>query len=559
MLNLTADAKYIIRLADGFGLASRSNEELDFRIIPDEKPHVTISSPARDLLLLHGESVSIEASARDNFGLRELNLLARRGRLGDQASPATFESAWKSPTTQPLATGGPKVKELAGKTMLNVDELGLVPGDVLEYKAASADFAGQPAARASESSVYRIVVLSDEQHLATTLNALRDVKLALLKLAAREKAESANAARLAGKAKADSITDEARLAQERQNEVGRDTEKLAREIESIVAEVSRNPSASPEMMSSLEQLARAVRAVADEPISKASDKMGEAADDKQKAEQSSRMSEAKEHTDEATRRLEGLAKVAEQTAGAGQMASLAAQAARLAAWQRNLKEATKPVAARTLGKSPADLTPEERKAVEELARSEKVIQEGIDKLAKGAADAANKLANSDPSAAAQAGEAAGKIESGRMSDRAGEISKSMSENVLLNKLPDQELLAKDLADLAKSMTRPANEDAGEAIVKQIEQFIKRQTDINKTATILPDKAAPDKLASLGDKQAELARDVSEQAAAIELLAQELEGFDSKTAAKLTAATRQMNPAASAFYDARRADGLAHGE
>ena len=565
MLQLAADAKYAIRLADGFGLVSRASEELDFRIAPDEKPHVAINSPARDLLLLHGEAVVVEASARDNFGLRDLGLQTRRGKLGDQNSPPTFEAGWNS-NSKPLslAAGGPRLKDLAGKVELNVDALGLVPGEVLEYKASAADFAGPAAERTSESSTYRIVVLSDEQHLAMTLTAMRDVKLALLKLAAREKAESANAARLAGKAKADSVTDEAHLAQERQNDIGRDTEKLAKEIESVAAEISRNPSASPEMMASLEQLSRAVRNVADEPISKASDKMGEAADSKQegekkKAEQSSAMAGAKEHTDEAVRRLEGLAKAAEQAAGAGQMSSLAAQAAKLAAWQRNLKEATKSVAAKTVGKSLSDLTPEERKAIEDLAKAEKVIQEGIDKLAKDAAEAANKLANTDPAAAAQAGEAAGKIESAKMADRAGDISKSLGQNVLLTKLPDQDALAKELADLAKSMTRPANEDAGEAIVKQIEQFIKRQTDINKTAAGLPDKGAADKLSTLGDKQTDLARDVSEQASAIELLAQELDGFDSKTAAKLNEAAREMTPGASDFYDARRAEGLVHGE
>ncbi|MDD4889236.1 MAG: hypothetical protein PHU85_04845 [Phycisphaerae bacterium] len=560
--------EYVVRLTDGFGLTSRTPDSVVIKLVADQPPTVTIAKPARDLLVLPGESVTVEAAARDDFGLRELSLATRQGRIAEDGKGVTYEDRWHS---QLLKAGDPKTRELAGGTVLNIGQFGLRAGDILVYKAASSDYAGKPELRTRESATYRIVVMSESAHLAIVLSNLKNVQIDLLRLAARQRIEAAAAGKLAGKADREPVNIDARDAQERQKDLIRQADKIARDIESAATEMTRNPSASPKILAEMEKLGRSVRAVGEEPMTDAANKEGEAADNKKpdatkKPEQAAALTAAKEHGEEAARRLEALAKAVEKTAAQGQMERLAAAAELLAAQQRNLKESTTPVGKMTLGTGKEQLPTTQRDALEKLAQRERDIKNDIDDLARELAKAAAKLADSSPSDAGKADKAAQDMESGKMSPQADEIAKNMNNNQLGTSLDDQQDLARKLADLAKRLRSEDNKDekqeAGEQIIKEIDKFIARQRDINAgTESAIARGGKPDaKVANdLGGRQSDLGRDVSEQSAAIRMLVAELENFTSQTALKLDAAAREMRPGAIRLYDSEFPEGLDHGK
>ncbi len=497
-----------------------------------------------------------------DFGLRELLMHTRVGRSAKEGDAMLFEQRWVASQVQ---NGGPSARELSGGLTLAAASLGLRPGDVLEYKAAAADFADDAFLRTSESEVFRVVVISELEHLNRVLSKLRGIQIELLRLAAKQRVEAVGAGQLAEKAPSEPIEQPARDAEARERDLARSTDKTAGDVEEILAEMARNPAASAEVLADMERLGRAVRAVADEPMEQAAEKMGEASENRSPAEQKGAeqarsMKEAQKLGDEAARQLERLAAAVEAMQTRGQMDKLAAAAELLAARQRDLKEATQPVAVKTVGTPKEDLSDELKKAIENLAGEEGSIKEGIDALDKEIRSAATKMSDTNPSAAAQAEQASGQMDSDKLSEKAAAIAQAMKENVLFSKLADQEELARKLAELAKRLRDGQEQEAGEQVIKEIEKFIARQKQIIRGVGAAIAKARDAKTGpALGQEQAALERDVSEQAAAILLLARELAGFESLTAVKLEAAADEMRPGANELYLSRLPEGLAHAE
>ncbi|MFP4057111.1 MAG: hypothetical protein ACLF0G_09610 [Candidatus Brocadiia bacterium] len=542
-----------LELRDGFGLRSRGPASLFLAVVPDGPPRVSVTRPARDLMVLPGERVAVEAVAEDEFGLRRLVL---RRRIVESRGDEERISRWQS---RVLETGGRTVRQLAGTAELVLADLGLRPGDALEYKAQASDFAGEAVMRRAYSRTYRISVLSEAEHLESVMGRLREIELALRQRASIQKTQAEDAGELAQAAQARSVAEAARHAERRERQEMRSTREVARQLERLLPELARNPSAPVSLMSELARLAQGVRSVAAGQMASAADQLGQAAQAAQ-GSQSAPLRNASQQAGEAGRRLEQLSRLLESLQRRGLLERLATDAERLAARQREVSDTTVPLGLQTAGTDPEELDEEQRRRLQRLSRSERSIGEGVRKLSQELRRAAGSLGFSNPLDAATAEQADSQLDAKDLGEQTEGIARDMEQNTLFRTVPRQEDVAERLEDVARTLRRGLDMDPLEAMVKELEEFIKRQTAINgdiEGATA--EKAEAPGPHRLAEKQGDLGRDVAEQASALHWLAREIQGFESRTAAILDAASAEMRRGTTDLFRAALSQGLAHGE
>ncbi len=124
-LRLTAEDGYRFELLgrDGRYLEASLGYRID--LLDDLGPTVIIRTPGRDAQATAVEEVFVEAEATDDFGVRSLELVYRVNG-GEE-------------TVVPLHRGGRRLVEASGGHTLFLEEMGLVPGDVIAYYARATD------------------------------------------------------------------------------------------------------------------------------------------------------------------------------------------------------------------------------------------------------------------------------------------------------------------------------------------------------------------------------------------------------------------------------------
>jgi len=552
-----ASAEYSIALKDGFGLACRTPDSVFIKVTPDAVPQVAVKEPARDLMILPGERVEVAVEARDEFGLRNLALCQRKVKAGPGGAVGE-PGPWER---RVLADGGIRTKSLAAKAELDIVAMHLAPGDAIEYMAEASDYAGSELQRRGASRIYRVTLMSEAEHLEAVLNRLRDFQTELLRRAAEQKAEAIRAADLATKAEKATVSDAALEAKDREAALARSTEQLARKVESLIPEMARLESMPADVLSELERLGRGVSSVAAGPMAAASASLGQAAEAKA-GEQSPAVRQAEQSEKEAADRLERLARAAERFQRMALLEKLAADAERLAARQRELKEAASVVAPKTVARSPETLEKPLKGALERLGDGEQAVKDGIENLADNIERAAGALGFSSPSDAETARDAGALLENDKTAEKAKDLAGLMERNVLFSTLPVHDQIASTLTEVAKTLRRKTDDsgDPMEAIAREIEEFKRRQREINdRTEDAIKQSVAATLATPQGDKQTALGRDVSEQAAALGWLAQEIEGFESATAGRLSGAADEMRAGAADLYATQFPPGLEHGK
>jgi len=124
-LVLSHDDSYRLTIADRDGLAAVDGTEYFIRLMDDRPPDVRIMRPAGDQQITPLEEVAIEARAEDDYGIASLELVYSVP--GGQTRVVPFGR-----------TSGTDVVQI-GAHVLEAEELGVRPGDVITYYARARD------------------------------------------------------------------------------------------------------------------------------------------------------------------------------------------------------------------------------------------------------------------------------------------------------------------------------------------------------------------------------------------------------------------------------------
>ncbi len=542
-----ASGRCAIALSDGFGLKSKSADGLALKVVADEVPRVVIERPGRDLFALPHQRLTVEATAEDEFGIRALTIAFRSLRGGEP-------ERWKA---QLLAEGGPDKPRLRGQWGVDLEQFGLSPGQVLEYRAEAADFAGEALFRRGRSRTFRVTILSEMEHLEMVMRQMREMAVELLRRAAAQNAQASEAGRLAEAAAERAVGEEARRARDRQLNELRRAAQLSRRLKALTPQLAQNPATPERTLAAMERVSRALTSVANGSMRNAANQFGQAATSNTPIPM---LRGAGNEASEAARQLEHLARVVEGLARGGILERLASKADAIAARQRGLRENLLPIARKSLGADPSSLSKDERGKLERLASAQEAVGKDIEELSREIARAAGELAFSSTADAATASKAHEKLKNDKVAERAERVARRLKENALFSQLPEQEGVAHSLNEVADILRQRVGSEQLDALARELEEFIRRQKEVNSAIdlAIKKDEKAL-RPPQLGTRQSDLQRDVLEQAAALFWLARELAGFRSRTANLLEAAGKEMGLGASALFQRDLPTGLDHGK
>ena len=155
-LALREPGSYTLRLTDEAGKHNTFAEAYEITPLEDERPRLTLTAPQRDVRPNAVEEVLVAAEAEDDFGLKEVQLKYAVNGAEEQAVRLMEKDAARP-------------NEAVGQHRFFLEELDLVPGDVISYYVEASDHA--PGATPEATDMYFIEVRPFDQRFTQVNNA----------------------------------------------------------------------------------------------------------------------------------------------------------------------------------------------------------------------------------------------------------------------------------------------------------------------------------------------------------------------------------------------------
>lgn len=147
---LTEPVAFAVAVRDTEGLAGTETRSGRFNVLPDERPRLFVLEPGRDAVATPFFKVPVRTQASDDYGVTRVVWL--RGLNRSIERPFSMPIELKS---------GPQSVEAKGE--LDLEKLGVLPGDVIEYYFEAVDnWPGGP--HVTLSKLYRLQVISLEEY-----------------------------------------------------------------------------------------------------------------------------------------------------------------------------------------------------------------------------------------------------------------------------------------------------------------------------------------------------------------------------------------------------------
>ena len=150
------DGTYVVDAQDGEGRKVENPTEYVVRSIPDSPPEVVVTLPGRDLEVMALEEVTIDASAKDDYGLTTFTLNYSVAGSAEQ----------QVPFLEARQTGVPTAVD--GRTTIYLEDLQLAPGDFVTYYLTAADNNGIGGPSEVISDIYFLEVIRTDAEFRRT-------------------------------------------------------------------------------------------------------------------------------------------------------------------------------------------------------------------------------------------------------------------------------------------------------------------------------------------------------------------------------------------------------
>jgi hypothetical protein len=146
-LPIRADGSYRVALNDVDGLANPGETEYFIRMLNDRPPDVRVMRPGGDKQVTPLEEVEIEVRAEDDFGVSNLELV--------------FQVPGQKDTVIPFPTN--RAVTASGQHMIQLESLGVRPGDFVSYYARARDVGRGRQATEARSDIFFLEVKPFEE------------------------------------------------------------------------------------------------------------------------------------------------------------------------------------------------------------------------------------------------------------------------------------------------------------------------------------------------------------------------------------------------------------
>jgi hypothetical protein len=399
--------RFKIRAKDLDGFQNDALEEFALRVDRDQKPSVQIELPRRNEERTAVSRVPLQAVVEDDFGFQFVRLSVKRlNRL---------EQSWDIPL---FADGKPadgvawtRVEGSGERQRYRVNYVWLLsklkdlqPGDVLEYHLLVQDNFELDGKRhdPAASDKLRITIISQSELIDRVSDELRQVREQVAQVQRGQERTRNETATLREETKDKSEFDPAdRAAAERvtqqQSSTASATRQLAQRVEAARQRLEENESPAEDLKNLAGDVRDRLNRAAENPMKRATQELSRAAAPEQPREpRNQALDNAQEQQRQASEELKG---AMESMSSIGSLASAIEEFNQIANEQRQTSEQTQEAGKSSVGKKPEQLTPEERKKIEDAARRQEQLADRTEQAVQKLEDMAKQMEQSDPAAA----------------------------------------------------------------------------------------------------------------------------------------------------------------
>jgi len=507
--------RFRVQATDTDGFTNTGLEEYEIVVKPDQLPTVMIESPRKNVDRTPDAYLPLQVLAEDDFGIDSLRLLVDRIAVApDPKDPNAVRPGAKKHWEIPLknwtridGTGERQRFRLNWDWDLKAALGDLKPGDVLEYCVEVRDnyriepkdqLAGAPQAPLTHppqfSSKLRVNIISQDEMTIRITDEIRGLA---------QKTKTVHDSQVSNQNETKSLQQDTkdkpalskgdRAALEgmtsRQSAMVSQTKGLSNQLEDVQRELKENNVKNEELNSIAKEAKQDLDTAAEKPMTDAANQLNQAAQSKpnpanpQQSQQdrNQALNKSDQSQGEAAQKLEDAMQKMDKV---GNLSTAIKEIQKILDKQVELKNRLKEVGKETLGKKAEELTPEQRKKLDDIAREQKDLADKMDKAVAQMNKMGDQMSKSDPQSSQAMKDAAQQAQSQQISPQQRGAAQQAQQNqqaqaqnaqqqaqigieVVLNTLKDAE--RRKLEQLAKLL-----DDA----VKSIQDLVRRQAGHN---------------------------------------------------------------------------------
>jgi hypothetical protein len=489
-VNATESFRFRLHATDVDGFTNTAAEEFECVVKPDQLPTVVIEKPRADEDRTAVSVIPLQALAEDDFGIQELTLSVDRVSTKTHWDiPLVRDAAAVDGTQWAAVDSTNELQRFRANYAWDLSQLKdahLQPGDTLEYGVIVKDNfqlngATHPAVA---SGKMRIVIISQEElttKVIDGLTAAAEQAKALKQSQETTQQQTSNLSReIAAKPQMDEADKSAaEQLSAQQSNIASQTKSLGQTLADLQSRMEQNKSENQELKSTVREVGDLLNSTAENSMKNAAGALDVIRNPADKADRDKAIQDAQTNQAAST---DALQRALDRMGNVGSLSKAMQNIQQMLAAQQKLSADTAAAGKSTLGQSRDQLTPQQRKKLDDLSQQQKDLATRSAQMLKDMARDASKLAKSDPVAAAamkQAAETAkaenvagnqdnaSKAVQQNQQSEAGEAQKQAEEGMskMLNDLHQAEKqklqeLAEKLADLQQQLALLIGQQAG---------------------------------------------------------------------------------------------------
>jgi hypothetical protein len=414
LLDATESVRFHLHATDTDGLKNTAAEEYELVVRPDQNPTVVIENPRRNEDRTPQAVIPLQAVAEDDFGITSLVLVVDR--MGDKKH-------WEIPLVQKSqAVAGTQWSRLDGASDLlrfranyswdlsALADAQLKPGDVLEYYAVVKDnYVLNNALHAPvPSGKLRLTIISQEEFtnkIVDQLNTVAEQVTTIKQTQTTTQKQTTGLAReIAGKPALDNADKTAadRLSAQ-QSTIASQTKSVAGKLAEIQQQMAENKSTNSDLKDTARDVGNLLNSAAENSMKNAA---GDISDSKQQPSKDDRDQKFSDAQSDQTKAVETLQKALERMGNIGSLSRTIESIRAILAEQQAVSAKTAELGKNNLGKTPDQMSPDDRAKLNDLAKQQADLGNRTAKAVEDMSKAAEKLTKSDPAASKAMSQAA---------------------------------------------------------------------------------------------------------------------------------------------------------
>lgn len=496
---------------DGFSLSSLSEYEVAVR--PDQSPAIQIDLPRRSEDRTTTAVVPLEATAEDDFAVRDVALHVRR--LGDgrewhiplvNGSRAEVGTDWAEANSAPdrVRMRMRHLWELSSLTSPAQGGGELKPGDILEYYLSAQDNyrretpAGVLVHPPATSSRLRITLISQEDLAARAVEELRTTGDQIGQLRLAQQRTGNETQELTDGSRGKESLDEGQKAQakrlgEQQSTLASQGKQLSAKVGELMNRLAENRAEAKDLAQTAQDVKDLLDRASEGTMKDASAELGKAREaDRENREKA--LDEAREHQKQGEKLL---GQAVDRLASLGSLRQTAENLQRLLTEQQDVGKETRELARRNQGKTPEQMSPAERKKLDDLVARQKELAGRTEKMLESMDKQAEEMSKSDPQSSEALKQASDQGRRQQVSPSQKSASQKLSQNNTNEAQGDQRRAEIGLQVMVESLK--------EAERHKLEELTRKLADLQEQLRNLVRRQSGHNLDNLGLREGALAK------------------------------------------------------